>query len=434
MKTNKKATVISFLAVNCSKEQPTQSINISSQIRPLLKLGKNLSVDEIASAEAMVVGGAIPDTLVFALTVDRANNMLKGILRLPEGVYSCAITIYIYDSFDRKIGQGGYSLTPTDFRVGVCVTPKIGIESAKPQIDTLYTDKQAINIGDTIYLHATASDSFGGKIEKYEWKFASNSWITVSRPDTLTTVSSLDYQTFACSLRVTDDESNTTTRGLSVTVIGIITDFEGNQYRTVKIGNQVWTVENLRTTKYNDGAAIPYGWGDSPTPAHCFYNNTTDADSIIKYGALYNWYVVNTGHLSPDGWRIPTEADWDSLEIYLISHGYGFDGTATDNRIAKALSAKIGWVASTSVAAIGNEPDKNNSSGFSAVPCGRSNTGGNFDEIGNSCFWWTSTDVDGSYAYSKGLYSDQATLLSYGWGSHAKTIGYSVRLVRNFSN
>src|ERR1035441_4507351 len=94
---------------------------------------------------------------------------------------------------------------------------------------------------------------------------------------------------------------------------GTVTDIDGNVYQTVKIGNQIWTVENLRVTRFNDGTAIPLDtstatwdsiWNNGLTiPAYCYYNNMTNTDSIKKWGALYNWYAVNTGKLAPKGWH-----------------------------------------------------------------------------------------------------------------------------------
>jgi hypothetical protein len=68
---------------------------------------------------------------------------------------------------------------------------------------------------------------------------------------------------------------------------GIVTDADGNVYTTMKIGNQVWMTENLRTTKYNDGTVIPVvtdssAWSALATPGFCYYNNTIDSGSIKK--------------------------------------------------------------------------------------------------------------------------------------------------------
>ena len=100
-----------------------------------------------------------------------------------------------------------------------------------------------------------------------------------------------------------------------------ITDVEGNVYNTVTIGTQTWLVENLRTTKYNDGTSIPiitdsYSWPDMTSAAYCWYNN--DISNKNTNGALYNWYAVNSGKLAPSGWHIPSDAEFTILENYLI--------------------------------------------------------------------------------------------------------------------
>lgn len=80
-----------------------------------------------------------------------------------------------------------------------------------------------------------------------------------------------------------------------------MTDADGNVYSAVKIGKQVWMAENLRTTKFNDGSAIPR-FADStaseapPSLGYCYYNNMTIDDSIKKFGALYNWYTKLSSH------------------------------------------------------------------------------------------------------------------------------------------
>ena len=127
---------------------------------------------------------------------------------------------------------------------------------------------------------------------------------------------------------------------------GTVADADGNVYQTVRIGNQkfvaqVWTVENLRTTKYNDGTPIPHltdsvAWINDTLGAYCYYLDTTSGNIIKKYGALYNWYAVDTKKLAPKGWHVPSDEEWNTLQDYLIANGYNFDGTTTGNKIAKS--------------------------------------------------------------------------------------------------
>jgi uncharacterized protein (TIGR02145 family) len=222
-------------------------------------------------------------------------------------------------------------------------------------------------------------------------------------------------------------------------ISGPVTDADGNVYQTVKSGNQVWTVENLRTTKYDDGSAIPLvtdsaAWAALTTPGYCYYNNTTNADSIKKYGALYNWYVVNTKKLAPKGWHVPTDAEWTTLENYLIANGYNWDGTTTDNKIAKSMAAKTDWeiIRSTTPGGIDNDLSKKNRSGFSALPGGlRASFGSvsSFGNIGRHSWWWSATETDASRAYSRLL--DGLSKLFRDSRGNPKSSGFSVRLLKD---
>lgn len=216
---------------------------------------------------------------------------------------------------------------------------------------------------------------------------------------------------------------------------GTVTDIDGNIYQAVKIGDQVWTVENLRTTKFNDGTAIPYvvdstAWVNLTTPSYCYFNNMVNADSIRKFGALYNWYAVDTKKLAPAGWHVPTDAEWVILENYLIAGGYNWNGTTDSNRIAKSLSAKTDWNSITGLpaGAIGNDLTTNNRSGFMALPGGSRSTDGNSFAVGTSGDWWSSTEYNTSGAVARNLYYDYANLQ---WNSNYKSCGFSVRLVRD---
>jgi uncharacterized protein (TIGR02145 family) len=112
---------------------------------------------------------------------------------------------------------------------------------------------------------------------------------------------------------------------------GSVADIDGNIYKTIQIGNQEWMAENLRTTLYNDGRKINLAigdmvgeseWFDLETGAYCWYYN----DTVNKQtGAIYNWRVVATAKLAPEGWRVPTNADWETLIDYLGGETFAHD-------------------------------------------------------------------------------------------------------------
>jgi len=125
------------------------------------------------------------------------------------------------------------------------------------------------------------------------------------------------------------DEPNDATNGKTTAVFnsglkyGTMTDQDGNVYKTITIGTQTWMAENLRTSKYRDGSAIPHitdktAWGDIYTGAYCNINNTTKLDSIATFGRLYNWYAAtDSRNIAPTGWHVPTESEWNTLIYYL---------------------------------------------------------------------------------------------------------------------
>lgn len=213
---------------------------------------------------------------------------------------------------------------------------------------------------------------------------------------------------------------------------GTVQDADGNIYNTVKIGNQVWMVENLKTTKYNDGTVIPNitdnsEWGSLTTGAYCNFNSLESNADI--YGRLYNWYAVNTGKLAPAGWHVPTDNDWTILQDYLIDNGYNYDGTNEENKIAKSLCAKTNWASSDNEGAPGLVPNDNNRTCFTALPGGnRVYNTGVFDSFEIYGFWWSSTEYNEDFAYRPGLAFDRSHL---GRHNSRKGSGFSVRLVRD---
>lgn len=235
---------------------------------------------------------------------------------------------------------------------------------------------------------------------------------------------------------------NPDTSGIVIKMIanaGNVTDADGNVYQTVKIGKQVWTVDNLRTTRYNDSTPIPFDtatttWAYAKTPLYCFYNNTTDAESIKKYGALYNWFVVNPANpkkIAPTGWHVPEDTEWTTLEKYLVLNGYNWDGSEYNeetNKLAKSLAAKTDWYTSTDSGETGNNLATNNSSGFSALPSGNRNYIGYFYYQSRSGFWWSTTKYGVSDAYCHILNNVSDVLFR---NTFYKNCGFSVRLVRD---
>jgi uncharacterized protein (TIGR02145 family)/uncharacterized repeat protein (TIGR02543 family) len=210
-----------------------------------------------------------------------------------------------------------------------------------------------------------------------------------------------------------------------------IKDRDGNYYTEVKIGNQYWMVENFRCTVYNDSTPIPHitgdeDWAGLTSGAYCFYDNSTNTAFRKKYGALYNGYAVATGKIAPEGWRIPTDDDWVALQDYLITHGYNYDGSTDSNKIAKSLAAKSDWTVSTYDGTIGNDLNKNNRSGFSALPSGRRN--GSFEYFGELLQFCNPESRALEFGRSNALWNVGNDL---NWSWYGPLGGCSVRLVRN---
>jgi uncharacterized protein (TIGR02145 family) len=224
----------------------------------------------------------------------------------------------------------------------------------------------------------------------------------------------------------------------SQVLLGAVTDADGNVYQAVKLGNQVWTVENFKTTKFDDGTPIPLitdniEWLALKTPSYCWYNN--DIENKLKYGALYNGYAVSDKYthknFAPKGWHVSTSSDWDKLNSYLIASGYNWDGTTVFNQTAKSLAAKTDWNEwkYTNIGQIGNDLTKNNTSGFSALPGGyRDGISGAFSvAFGNMGRWWA----------IEPLHYDQNGYQELFCGSHSlqmgrqNKMGASVRLVKD---
>jgi uncharacterized protein (TIGR02145 family) len=201
---------------------------------------------------------------------------------------------------------------------------------------------------------------------------------------------------------------------------GSVTDIEGNIYRTIQIGTQTWMAENLRTTKFNDGSNIRngfFGYDTRKYGSYWWYDNDRDSYKS-SYGALYNWYAVNTNMLCPTGWHVPGDEEWKQLEMELgmtweeaNSYSSFWDPWFfVDEKMSRGtdqgdrLKATILWQSDPE----GNDDSGTNASGFSAIP------GGFIDyrifyDSGSHTSWWSSTEnVEfemADYSVNRELYS-----------------------------
>jgi uncharacterized protein (TIGR02145 family) len=202
---------------------------------------------------------------------------------------------------------------------------------------------------------------------------------------------------------------------LSNEVPQTVKDIDGNEYTTVTIGTQVWMGQNLKTTKYNDGKPIPLvtvnnTWGSLKTSAYCWYNN--DIGYKNPYGALYNWYAVNTGKLCPVGWHVPTDAEWTILTNYL-------GGESVAGGKLKEIGT-IHWLSPNEGAT--------NETGFTALPGGWRNTDGTSIFIGILGSFWSYTEDIISLHWVRHLSIDNGNANR---SDNNNNYGFSVRCVRD---
>lgn len=214
---------------------------------------------------------------------------------------------------------------------------------------------------------------------------------------------------------------------------GTVTDIDGNVYYTVIIGTQTWIAANLKTTKYRNGdvidnVSLSSNWSALTTGAWCDYNN--DSANGTTYGHLYNWYAVNDSrNIAPTGWHVATDAEWTTLENYLIANGYNYDGTTTGDKTAKSLAATSLWTTSTTTGAVGNDLTKNNSSGFTALPGGYRDATGTYSSLNIYTYWWSSTEASTTTAEFR--YINSANVDLHKNPAVNKKHGMSVRCVKD---
>lgn len=217
-------------------------------------------------------------------------------------------------------------------------------------------------------------------------------------------------------------------RAISNPTSGSFTDTrDGNTYKTVTIGNQVWMAENLR---YLPSVVGP-GFGSPTTPYYYVYGyhgtNVTDAKATANYttyGVLYNWTAAMNGSKSsrsnpstvqgvcPCGWHLPSDAEWTQLTDYLGGEsvaGGKLKETGTTH-----------WLSPNAKAT--------NETGFTALPGGFRSINGKFDGIGYDGDWWSATEGNTDLAWLRFMYYSNYFARSCNFN---KELGFSVRCVRD---
>ena len=184
----------------------------------------------------------------------------------------------------------------------------------------------------------------------------------------------------------------------------------------IVIGTQQWMSKNLDVAFYRNGDPIPQvtdpaAWAGLTTGAWCYYNN----DPILgnKYGKLYNWFAVNDPRgLAPQGWHIPSDAEWTTLATTLGGE------LVAGGKMKEA--GTLNWIAPNTGA--------DNSSGFAGLPGGFRSNDGSFFNVGNVGYWWSATESSAPNAWSRNLTYLDGNVFRVGT---IKLRGFSVRCLRD---
>ncbi len=208
-----------------------------------------------------------------------------------------------------------------------------------------------------------------------------------------------------------------------------VTDYEGNLYNTMQIGNQCWMRENLRTTHFPNGTTIPNGIASGMSlSSPYYYDYSSHPLPLETRGYLYNWPAAMAA--CPTGWHLPSDAEWADLASYMSNQSYYVCGEDT-NHIAKALASIEGWRPNSNydVCSPGNQIlHTNNVSGFSAIPAGNYLYDGSFQGLGDNTGFWSSTESTATNAWVRGLTSGNVNMYR---NNTFRYYGYSVRCLRD---
>jgi uncharacterized protein (TIGR02145 family) len=240
-----------------------------------------------------------------------------------------------------------------------------------------------------------------------------------------------------------------------------LSDIDGNQYKTIIIGKQTWMAENLKVTNYNDGMPVPLitgnsEWGNLTSNGYCYFNNSLEKYGNI-YGALYNWYVVESGKICPKGWHVPSEGEWsilynhyggrfvagnmlkesgnlhwtknpNDLDEYEYGYEYDYYNEEFDEYIGNERFTDPSLTEESSM-----NKNSDNVLLFNALPGALRFSNGNFirdyySQIGFYGYWWSSTS--NSETHAKAISLSYLDAIVHNENDNKKT-GYSIRCIKD---
>jgi len=376
----------------------TQAIqDTASQIRA--------DIPDVSGFITTEVDGSISNEIQSLSQVSAINNSVNTQLKdvtNPTDAQDAATKIYV-DQMMQIMENNG--LTFVDFTADHTTIAVDGVVN--------FTDNSAINP------------------TTWAWDFGDGNTATIQNP-AHAYANAGTYTVSLIASNVTITKTKSKTNYINVDGLGAgLTDNDGNTYTSIIIGGQEWMRENLKVTTYPNGDPIPLeidntAWGnlddDNISDAYSYYNNNASSEADT-YGALYtyaaaigdNWQRDNTNNqgVCPDGWHLPTDAEWDVLDTYLGTNaGSKLAGNAvlwTDGNLDQ--SADFG------------------TTDFSGLPSGTRNpTDGSFNGLGSGGYWWSATESNSSAAYSYGLYYTFTYIYS---NFFDKSYGLYVRCIRD---
>lgn len=202
---------------------------------------------------------------------------------------------------------------------------------------------------------------------------------------------------------------------------GDLKDKDGNVYKTLVIGEQVWMGENLKALHYHDESAIE---------GVMVYEDNESNASI--YGRLYNYDAATKGGADkkgrirgacPKGFHIPTDDEWKELERHLGMKQGELDNIAWRGTLEGGMLKETGtdhWVTPNTGAT--------NSSGFTALPAGSYNPGLSYTSLGLACYFWSASIIDEYEAWARVLHHSNSQIGRYPSG---KDLAFCIRCIKD---